>query len=125
MPIILLSFILTFAYGGTLNVLGKRNYHLEYNQKKIMIQSPTINLTFENKACTQTMLDKFLNKLKTLEADKTLQVGHQVGGFNFILNGQNYFLPEESAKTKFIDSLPEELERMKLEEHFRCKSAVK
>ena len=119
MPIILILFISLVAQAGTLSVVGHRNYQLEYSPDKILLKTPISTLRFDKKKCSEKVFQDFLHKMKKIEALK-----HQKnfeGDFRYILNGNPYQDKSKSAKANLIDSVPEELERMKIEENLRCK----
>lgn len=120
MPLIL-AFILASAWAGTISVKGNRHYKLDYDKTKIEISSPVINLKFSRMPCSDSIFENFLKKVSRLENDKgLLRAGYRADHFNFTLNGKEFSEPRTSPKAKFIDSLPEELKRMKIEEKLRC-----
>lgn len=124
MYLIPLFLIISFGnvFAGNISVYGLRNYEMSFDKTKIQITSPVINLKFIKEPCNAVVIEKFLKKVSFLENDMKLVPGHKEGSLNFKLNGKEFNEPLKTSKAKFIDSLPEELQRMKIEEHLRCKS---
>ena len=118
---VLLFISLGNVLAGNISVMGLRNYEISYDKTAIQITSPVINLKFSKQTCNAVVIEKFLKKVSLLEMDKKLSPGFKEGMLNFKVNGQEFNEPLTSSKAKFIDSLPEELQRMKIEEQLRCR----
>lgn len=119
MPLILILLISLAVQAGTLSVEGHRNYQLEYGRDKILLTTPISTMRFDKKKCSERVFQDFLFKMKKIEALKHQKIAK--GDFRYTLNGNHYQDTVKSPKASLIDSVPEELERMKIEENLRCK----
>lgn len=120
MYLIIFVFSISLTFAESLGVAGQRHYELNYTKDHIEVQTSASKTELKKKTCNQKIFEDFTLKIKKMNS-LPHEPGHRKNFFNYHLNGQKYSAAKESPLAGVMDSFPEEIDRMKIEEKLRCK----
>lgn len=116
---LILFLLVTHVYARELVVHGHRGYQLSFDNTSIKLIMPSHHVMLTNKECSSKIFKIFEDKMKRF-SEIPMSTGHDTRKFNFSLDGRDLQTYQESSLGKFLDSLPDEIQRMKIEEKLRC-----
>lgn len=120
--IILFLFFISFqssAYSLKVNSLQK--FDIVSEQKSIRFNSGKRNIKFKKIKCNEVIFSTAEERLRLIKSGPALHKGEVPDKFNFKIDGIPYHEEIGSYRAKYLLGLPGEMERLKLEESFRCK----
>lgn len=120
MPMMMFFLLVSVAFAGQVTVEGHRGYDLLFDDNHINLVTPAFKVNLQKQKCSSKVFESFEMKIKKFSLLPMLP-GHQREHLNYRLNGKDFHAEMNSSLAKFVDSLPEEIERMKIEEKLRCK----
>lgn len=120
MYLILLLLSVSLVMADSIGVAGQRAYELHYSKDQISVQTPVKKVEIKKAVCNQRIFQDFDLKIKKLHS-LSHEPGHKQGEFNYFLDKKAFRTSKSSSLAILMDSFPEEIERMKIEEKLRCK----
>src|SRR5690606_15388966 len=115
--VIIISLLFSLqSLANTLKVAGLREFEIEFDSESIRFSSEKKNLKFQKLKCNEVIFKTVKERLRLIKSGPTLYKGEVPNKFNFRLDGTLYHEEIGSYRAKYLLSLPEEMERLKLEE---------
>lgn len=120
----ILFFLLSLnIMAGELSVASRNGrFILSYNNEKISLKGHLLDLNIHRNQCNKKILSNFNSKIKLLLKTKALLKSKVANGFKYTHNGETYYEGYKSRLGQNILNIPKELQRMKLEEKYKCLS---
>jgi len=119
--IMILFFLLASAYADSLIVKNKRkSFLINYGKNEIKIKGHLLNLSMTRNKCNDDIMDRFNLKMKKLLKTKPLSNFKGDNDIAFKLGGKEYFEHTKSRVGNSLSQIPNEIQRMKFEEKFKC-----
>lgn len=119
MPLIFF-FLPLVAFAHNLEVKdGLKNYRFSSTSTKLELLNSDIHLRMVKKSCNQKIFSSFVSSLS--ETRKMLPSISRSSDLTVVWDKKDLMVARNSPAEKFLRILPLEFQRMKAEEHFRCK----
>ena len=127
LKVALLIFLFCFSlFSKTLVVDSPRQkYELKLQDKGIFLSGRLTELSMIQNKCNETIIQEFKSKIHHLMRSKPLNKTKEKGSFELVFDGKKYFENPSSRVGRNLLRIPNEFQRMKLEDKFLCEKKSK
>lgn len=117
--IFLVAMPITFA--GEISVTeGLRAYQLKYSETFIELKAPQINLSLVKEACNEKLMKKINGEIELMLKKMTRQVQASKQSLKITEDAKDFYILVRSSAGRYFKAMPEEIQRLKIEESLRC-----
>ncbi|HXH31006.1 MAG TPA: hypothetical protein VNJ01_09360 [Bacteriovoracaceae bacterium] len=117
-----LFLITSSVYAETLQVTyGLKSYTLTYEESLVVFEGELMKLSLQKKSCNQGILKKFLVLLRANKAKIVRLAVKPEDSVRVTSAGESFYTTASTPGGRFLQLIPGEIKRMKIEEKLRCK----
>lgn len=95
-------------------------FKVRYGENRVWLKGPQLELSLNKTDCNADILGAFSQRIGILLKTKPLSKSQGLQQFKFIVDGTEYFESYQSKAGYVLLTIPDEVQRMKIEEKVLC-----